>query len=61
MDTHKSYTTTDKSILIIVETLKVFRTILLGINITVYTYHLNIMQKSMDHKFDFVLRQMMRI
>ena len=56
-DTQKSYTTTKKELLSIVDTVKEFRTILLDNKIMVYTDHKCIAQKTTDHNCDRVLQQ----
>ena len=57
MDTHKGYTTTQKEILIIVDTLKYFCMILLGNKIMVYPGHKNLTHRSTENGCDRLLRQ----
>jgi RNase H-like domain found in reverse transcriptase len=47
-DAQKCYTTTERELLAIVETLKEFRNILLGQNITIYTDHQNLTYKNFN-------------
>ena len=56
-----NYTVTAKELLGIVETLKAFKTILLGHNIKVYTDHKNLTYSNLDYASDRVLRQRLTI
>ena len=55
--TRKRYTTTQKEIIIIVETIKDFCKILLVNKIMVYTDHKNLMHNSINHDCGHVLYQ----
>ena len=56
-----NYTVTEKELLGIVETLKQFRTILLGNRIKIYTDHKNLTYPTTDYRSDRVLRQRLLI
>ena len=51
------YTTTEKELLAIVETLKTYRQVLLGQEIRIYTDHKNLTYPSTDFASDRILRQ----
>ena len=53
----RRYTTTDKELLAIVETLKQFKTMLKGQDVVVHTDHQNLTYESTEHTSDRVLRQ----
>ena len=57
----KKYTTTDKELLSIVETLKEFKKMLYGQNLTVMTDHKNLTHPTTEHSSDRVLRQRLMI
>ena len=61
METQKRNNNTKKEPLSMMETLKEFRTILLGNNITVYTAHSNLTHKSTEHDCYCVLHLVLLI
>ena len=55
--TQKKYPNTDQELLVIVDCLKQYKTILFGQCITVWTDHRNLTYKNTEHASDYVLRQ----
>ena len=56
-ETQQKYRTTDQELLVIVEYLKQYKTMLLGQTITAWTDHRNLTYKNIEHASDRVLRQ----